>query len=514
MTRSEFLLPTGMTVEAARGHLGEHLELRDGAIATSERRFYDTFDGLVREEGMSVVHENGRLALVEGDATLGGGALDRGDAPERVLVSELPHGALREALSPIVEVRALSPIAHVRTRSRMLAVLNSDAKTVVRITLEEPAAVASPRREIPLRARVRVTPVRGYAEELAGVRSTLTDELGLVPAAESLADEAVRAGGGTPGGTSSKIEVRLSFEQRADAAAVAVLTRLLEIIEANVPGTLADVDSEFLHDLRVSVRRSRAVQRELRRAFPPSALRRFRDEFRWLQRATGDVRDLDVYVHEFDSMRSLLSEKLRGDLEPLLDVLRRRRLLARGKLVRALASERTRTLLSSWSEFLAELVLMDPEGREDAARPIGEVAGERIVKVYRRMVRMGRAIDLESPAEAYHELRKKGKELRYLLELFGAPLFPGDVVKPMVKSLKSLQDTLGRHQDREVQISMLRSLGEEVEALPGGPAALMAMGVLVERLEEDVVAARAEYASRFEEFASRPQRRVVKETFG
>ena len=70
-------------------------------------------------------------------------------------------------------------------------------------------------------------------------------------------------------------------------------------------------------------------------------------------------------------------------------------------------------------------------------RPIGEVAGERIRKVYRRMVRMGAAIDESSPAEEYHELRKKGKELRYLLELFGAPLYPGEVVKPMIKTLKA-----------------------------------------------------------------------------
>ena len=71
---------------------------------------------------------------------------------------------------------------------------------------------------------------------------------------------------------------------------------------------------------------------------------------------------------------------------------------------------------------------------------------------------MGGAIDASSPAEAYHELRKKGKELRYLLELFGVPLFPDEVVKPMIKSLKALQDVLGRHQDREVQTAMLRSL--------------------------------------------------------
>ena len=100
--------------------------------------------------------------------------------------------------------------------------------------------------------------------------------------------------------------------------------------------------------------------------------------------------------------------------------------------------------------------------------PIFEVAGERIRKVYRRMLKMGGAIDEASPAEYYHELRKKGKELRYLLELFGAPLYPEEVVKPMIKTLKALQDVLGRHQDREVQIALLRSLGPDVGEAAGG----------------------------------------------
>src|SRR5438552_17108820 len=126
------------------------------------------------------------------------------------------------------------------------------------------------------------------------------------------------------------------------------------------------------------------------------------------------------------------------------------------------------------------------------------------------MVKMGRAIDRDSPAEDYHELRKQGKELRYLLELFGIPLFPQEIVKPMIKTLKSLQDVLGRHQDREVQVATLSALRDEVSALPGGPAALMAMGVLMMRLHEDEQAARDEFASRFAEFASKPQRALVK----
>jgi CHAD domain-containing protein len=141
------------------------------------------------------------------------------------------------------------------------------------------------------------------------------------------------------------------------------------------------------------------------------------------------------------------------------------------------------------------------------------VAGQRIAKVYRRMVKMGRGITSESPAEDYHELRKKGKELRYLFELYGAPLFDDDVVKPMVKTLKALQDVLGRHQDREVQTAMLRSLRDEVSEHPGGAGALMAMGALVQRLGEDEQAARGEFAESFVSFAAKSQRRLVKETF-
>jgi len=128
-------------------------------------------------------------------------------------------------------------------------------------------------------------------------------------------------------------------------------------------------------------------------------------------------------------------------------------------------------------------------------------------------VRMGEAIGPDSPSIDYHELRKKGKELRYLLELFGAPLFPEEVVRSMVRVLKGLQDVLGRHQDREIQVTMLRSLGPEVSAASDGPAALMAMGMLVERLEADQQEARGAFASRFEEFASRRQRKLVKDTF-
>jgi CHAD domain-containing protein len=179
-----------------------------------------------------------------------------------------------------------------------------------------------------------------------------------------------------------------------------------------------------------------------------------------------------------------------------------------------LRSERAGSLLRRWSGFLEELEGLPEADRPDAARPISSVAGERITKVYRRMVKMGRAIDEGSPAEAYHELRKKGKELRYLLELLGAPVYPDEVVKPMIKSLKALQDVLGRHQDREVQVATLSSLRDDVAAVMGGTRALMAMGTLVASLGEDELAARSDFSQRFSAFASKSQRKLVADTFG
>ena len=515
-TGSEFVPASGMTLDAAAEALALRLDLQDGAAGReSDRTFYDTFDGLLHHAGLSSCYEDGELSLLERESGALRAHLPMPRPPTGPLIArELAPGALRDALLEIVDVRALLPLARVRSRRRAMNVLDDQRKTVVRLTLVEPVRVDADGPRTALAPRLRVTPVLGYDGELANVRATLECELGFTATAEPLVDEAVRATGGQPGGISSKINVHLRSDERADRATAAVLQALLAVIEANVEGTVADIDSEFLHDFRVSIRRTRAIQRECRRVFPPQPLAGFRAEFRRLQRLTGDARDLDVYVLEFEAMRTLVAAPMRPDLDPLLGVLRDRRLVARSEMASALRSEQVGSLFRRWSAFLAALEGSSETDRPDAARPIGRLAGERISKVYRRMVKMGGAIDDGSPAEAYHELRKKGKELRYLLELLGAPVYPDEVVRPMIKSLKALQDVLGRHQDREVQVATLSSLRDDVAAARGGTRALMAMGALVASLGEDELAARSEFSECFSSFASKSQRQLVGDTFG
>ncbi len=311
----------------------------------------------------------------------------------------------------------------------------------------------------------------------------------------------------------AKVSVALARDQRSDVAAAAVLRALTEAIEGNRDGAMTGEDPEFLHQLRIAVRRSRTVQRQLRGVFGPSVLPGFRSEFRWLQQTTGEARDLDVYLLGFEELRGLLPEAIRADLGPLRAVIGHSRLAAHADASRALASRRTTELLTDWEMLLETLVELPVSDRPDAAAPIAQTAGRRIRRVYKHVRTMGAVIDPAGPGEPYHELRKKGKELRYLLELFGVQLFNAEVVSDLVTTLKGLQDVLGRHQDRAVQIGLLTALADEVAGLPRGPRALMAMGVLVDRLHADEHAARSEFDAHFAELTSRERRAQVKASF-
>jgi CHAD domain-containing protein len=488
---TQYLLPEGRGLDAAVAGLAGRFDIASGPVEVTDRTFYDTFDGRLRAAGLALFAERGRLVAAAGPAYAERAA---GPVPpgERVFAAELGGGGLRDLLEPIVEVRALLPIARVRGRSRALRVRNRDEKTVVRLVVEAVAGVGDDGEAVGLRSRVLVVGVRGYDRALARVRGELEADGELEASDVPVHDEAVRAAGGTPGGVSSKLDLRLAAQEPAVTGAAIALGELLATIEATLPGTVADVDTEFLHDLRVAVRRTRSVQRQLAAVFPVGRLRWFRGEFRWLGQVTGPTRDLDVLLLDLARIRAELPPGRAAELEPLAVLLRARRAVAWGRMAAALESERAGTLLGEWRAFLGELRASPGGDDRVGGRGLGELVGGRIRAVYGQMRRAGQAIDERTPAEQLHDLRKLGKELRYLLEIF-AGLYPASAVRPTVKTLKALQETLGQFQDREVQAGMLRELGEELARVTGGPAALLALGAVLERVEAESVAARADF---------------------
>jgi len=295
---------------------------------------------------------------------------------------------------------------------------------------------------------------------------------------------------------------------RADQAAASVLLELLETIEATIPGALEGSDSDQLHDLRVAVRSTRAVVRGLGGVFEPESVSRFSADFKWLQQLTNPTRDLDVLLMVLDDA----GDEGPGDLAPVRRSVAKRRTAERRTLRRGLTSARARNLLADWRTFLDILPQLETEDRPDADRPLKKVAGARVAKDYRKLVRHGRAAQAEPSAEAFHALRKRGKDLRYFLEFF-ADLYPKRPVKTLLSELKSLHAVLGGFHDRAVQRQILNQIAEDLSAAGSSAEPLLAIGGLMQQMLAAQAGAEAKFDKRFAEFSSKKQRALVKSIF-
>ncbi|HJR25303.1 MAG TPA: CHAD domain-containing protein, partial [Acidimicrobiales bacterium] len=305
-------------------------------------------------------------------------------------------------------------------------------------------------------------------------------------------------------GRSSSPTVPLDRRDPSPEAFRRVLANLAETIAANVDGTVEDVDPEFLHELRVAVRRSRAVLGEAKGAVPEDLRRRYREELAWVQQSTGEARDLAVQVMGWADLVGPLTAADPAGLAAVRDEVERQRQAAQRALVKDLRSARFRKLLDGWRTALRAPLQVD-----EPLRPVGPHVAKRIERAQTRLLDAGRAITPDSPAEALHDLRKDAKRLRYLLECFGSLLEP-KARKAFVQRLKGLQDNLGDHQDAEVQVGRLRDLADELHRRPKvGAGAVLAMGQLTELLEQRRAAERADFADRFAAYDSKRTRRAL-----
>jgi CHAD domain-containing protein len=479
------------------------IDARIGRSATVTRTVLDTADRRLREAGLELAIEAAEsppMLVLTGPDGVRPLRVPCPRPRRRYRVDDLPGEDLAVRLAPIVDVRALLPIVEIRRQDIPVTVLDEEAKTVVRLRVADLWVVAKGRPQPqpepqPLRVRVEVAGVLGYGPQFALVEAALRGHPELVAADMAVVDEAVTVSGGSPGGLSSGVKVDLDRDDRAGVAARRVLRGLADVVEAQRAGTLDDLDTEFLHDLRVAIRRSRSVLRQTKRAFDPAVRREHAAGLRWVQAVTGPTRDLDVLLMEWGELTSKVPGDRRAALDPVRTLLVEQRSTALRAMKAALRSAEHRRRWTAWRLFLAT----DTVGRvgPDAERPIGKVAIRRVRALHARIVRDGGALTAESPAEALHEIRKQGKELRYVLELFGPALGPAAELKPLKHALKGLQDELGRHNDRDVQVKRLGALAPELATRPGGPAALLALGSLIDRLEVGQRAARANVAERF-----------------
>ena len=423
------------------------------------------------------------------------------------LAADLPAGPVADRVAGLIAPRALQSVVSVTTTVAVSRLLNEDAKTVARLLVERPALVATAGMPtVPkLAPRISVLAVRGYPGQARRAARIVSESGGAALGTGTLLDEALAALGRTPADYSNKVNAKITGGMASAQAVAIILLRLLDMAEVNAPGVVKDIDTEFLHDFRVAVRRTRAALKLLGGALSlPGGTAGFAREFKWLGDVTTPTRDLDVHLLGFEDMVKSLKAAKPDDLEPFRAYLTERRATAFRALSRALRSQRFRDLMREWRATLTPI----SEGKAVGGRKrtgmrisAATLAAESTRRAFVKVARMGGAITPDSPHESLHDLRKRCKELRYALEFF-APLHTPSAYARVVGDLKRLQDCLGIFQDDEVQIAEIRSLATAMLAAHEAPAVtLLAMGEITAGLAAGQAAARADFERRFADFA-------------
>lgn len=508
--------------------LGSSVPLAVEAPPNAPRIFLDTFDGRLHRAGWVLSFTPGpRSGSLELEA-LDGAPVRRARASTApIFASDLPRGPLAEMVASKLGPRRLLPLAELRGTGSSLRILDDLDKTVVRIEVlagtvappDEPSGDLWPwpgpkPPTAPMPAHLLVRPVRGYDDAFEAALKTLEGELDLPRADSDLLTVVLEVLGRGPRDYSSKLDLSLDPDTPAAEAARTIHRTLLATVRANLRGTRRDLDPEFLHDLRVAVRRTRSALGQIQGVFPPEDVERFKKELRWLGRATGPMRDLDVYQLKLPGYRSWLDPRVRPHLDPLHTFLDERRRSEQRKLARLLGTQRLRKLLADWEAFLDAATMQDDDmAPPNAQRPIREVASERIWKTWRRVRKRGQRIEPESPAEDLHRLRIDCKKLRYLLEFFRS-LYPAGEIDPAIGALKKLQDNLGDFNDYQVQQERLESFADGMVDVDLAPVpTLLAMGRLLKHLAGGQERERRRFEKRFRRFASKKNRRRFKSLF-
>lgn len=224
-------------------------------------------------------------------------------------------------------------------------------------------------------------------------------------------------------------------------------------LRANAAGALASDDPEFVHQMRVALRRLRSALRLFRPHLDAQFCEVSRADLQWLAALLGTARDWDVLAEDtLPRIFGAHAARLAGPLErSLRDSIAQRRGSGRTGILKALGGRRYKSLLRHWDQHLAAL---------DTA----EHGGERLAKFAAAVLRRGdKAIHLAPGALAKmavpkrHRYRIKAKRLRYAVDFF-APLYPPQPVRRYAAPLARLQDALGTLNDDAVALSLIAML--------------------------------------------------------
>jgi triphosphatase len=205
---------------------------------------------------------------------------------------------------------------------------------------------------------------------------------------------------------------------------------------------------EAVHELRVCARRLRSLMSNFRTFLPPAS-EEIRARLKDLAGGFSEVRDLDVMLDNLKGWRPKLESEHRPPFKAVLHALAARRDPLLQKAYAALDAWRG-TVQDAGLKMLAR---HGDEWPAESEVPVRMVALGQLATAHNKFQKALEKARREAKLEQYHELRIRGKKLRYVLqaltEVYGKP------ARQMLKDLEALQDGFGAYLDAEIAAKTL-----------------------------------------------------------
>lgn len=332
---------------------------------------------------------------------------------------------LKHRLGPVFETSFRRTTWHVR-----------EGDTELLVALDRGTIVANGKAAPILEVEIEL--IRGNVASIFNLAERLAQHFPLTPCLRSKAERGYRLFLGTPDRPVRAAPVAIDSAMAPSAAFHTIALSCLNHLQQNHHGAMLSDDAEYIHQMRVALRRLRAALRLFHTVLPASLSEQLLPPLRNLMTLLGTVRDLDVLDMEIVApVVSALPEEPR--IAALASLMAERRHKARQQAIALLGAPEYGRLL-----LLAMANLGTLAGSETDMALV-DFAAAQLKRMQRKTLRLAHAARQSDPA-SLHALRIAAKRMRYALEFF-APLLPARRTATLIKHLTQLQDTLGQLND-------------------------------------------------------------------
>jgi len=292
----------------------------------------------------------------------------------------------------------------------------------------------------------------------------LLQEAPLTVAFESKVERNLRASGKTSMVASKAGRAVLPLGASAEDAFRISLMHCLRHIAQNAPVVSEVRDVEGLHQLRVGLRRLRAVLEIFGEDFKNKTLEKIRTQAKKLGNAFGNTRDLDVFALELlPKVEATAPDKTcLTELRKHLEAARRESWSHCAALASSPEFEQFLLDLAAAAEIRIWRQGAGPPQFAAFARPAEEFAREALSRSNRKARKRARHLSKLDSGQR-HRLRIALKKLRYTAEFF-APLFSQKHVTKYLKKICAAQDVFGAMNDAATASHILNTVLEHASS--------------------------------------------------